>query len=33
MVSLHSLSLALDHVLDRTVLPGFSALGHAVRRR
>ncbi|NCD20856.1 MAG: SDR family NAD(P)-dependent oxidoreductase [Actinobacteria bacterium] len=33
VVSLHSLALTLDHVLDRTVLPGFSALGHAVRRR
>lgn len=33
MALLSSLSLALDTALDRTVVPGFSAIGYAVRRR
>lgn len=33
MVTLSSLSSALDTALDRTVVPGFSTIGYAVRRR
>lgn len=33
MVTLRSLSSAVDTALDRTVVPGFSTIGHAVRRR
>lgn len=29
----NSLSVVLDTALDRTVVPGFSAIGYAVRRR
>lgn len=33
MTFLNSLSVALDAALDRTVLPGFSVIGYALRRR
>ncbi|MCA1781315.1 MAG: SDR family NAD(P)-dependent oxidoreductase [Dermatophilaceae bacterium] len=33
MVTLSTLSSALDTALDRAVVPGFSAIGYAVRRR
>ena len=33
MTVLQSLSSALDTALDRTVVPGFSTIGYAVRRR
>lgn len=33
MALLNSLSVVLDTALDRTVVPGFSAIGYAVRRR